>query len=31
MGCCPRLEFDDIMLIELLGHEFYISGAFDFL
>ena len=29
MGVCPRLEFDDIMLICYLGHDFYILGAFD--
>ena len=30
MGNCPRLEFDDIMLICYIGHDFYILGAFDF-
>ena len=24
MGVCPRLEFDDIMLINCLGYDFYI-------
>ena len=30
MGVCPCLEFD-IMLINCLGYDFYIYGAFDFL
>ena len=29
MGFCPRLEFDDSMLIYRLGYYFYIYGAFD--
>ena len=31
MGVCPRLEFDNIMLINCLGYIFYIYGAFEFL
>ena len=31
MGVCPRFEFDNIMLINCLGHDFYIYGAFEFL
>ena len=31
MGVCPRLEFDNIMFINCLGHNFYINGAFEFL
>ena len=30
-GVCPRLEFNDIMLIICLGCDFYIYGAFEFL
>ena len=30
MGVYPRLEFDDIMLIYYLGHDFYIFSEFDF-
>ena len=30
MGVCPRLEFDNIMFINL-GYDFYIYGAFEFL
>ena len=30
IGVCPRLEFDDIMLIDCLGYDFYIYGAFEF-
>ena len=29
MGVCPRLEFDNIMLYNCLGYDFY--GAFEFL
>ena len=31
MRVCPRLEFDNIMFINFLGHDFYIYGAFEFL
>ena len=31
MGVCPRLEFDNIMVINCLGNDFYIYGAFEFL
>ena len=31
IGVCPRLEFDNIMLINCLGYELYIYGAFEFL
>ena len=31
MGVCPRLKFDNIMLINCLGYDFYIYGAFKFL
>ena len=31
MGVCPRLEFDNIMLSNCLGYDFYIYGAFEFL
>ena len=31
MGVCPRLEFDNSMLINCLGYDFYIYGAFKFL
>ena len=31
MGVCPRLEFDNIMLFNCLGYDFYIYGAFEFL
>ena len=27
----PRLEFDNTMLFNCLGHDFYIYGAFEFL
>ena len=30
-GVCPRLEFDDITLINHLGYDVYICGAFEFL
>ena len=30
-GVCPRLEFDNIMLFNCLGYDFYIYGAFEFL
>ena len=29
-GVCPRLEFDNIMLINYLGYDFYIYGTFEF-
>ena len=31
IGVCPRLEFDNIMLFNCLGYDFYIYGAFEFL
>ena len=31
MGVCPRLEFDNIMLIICLVYVFYIYGALEFL
>ena len=31
IGVCPRLEFDNIMLSNYLGYDFYIHGAFEFL
>ena len=31
MGVCPCLEFDNIMLINCLGYDFYIYGAFEIL
>ena len=31
MEVCPRLEFDDIMLIKRPGYDFYYYGALDFL
>ena len=31
MGVCPRLEFDNIMLINCLGYDFYIYGSFELL
>ena len=31
MGVCPRLEFDNIMVINCLGYDFYIYGAFEIL
>ena len=31
MGVCPRLDFDNIMLINCLGYTFKIYGAFEFL
>ena len=31
MGVCLRLEFDNIMLFNCLGYDFYIYGAFEFL
>ena len=30
MGVCPCLEFDNIMLINGLGCDFYIYGEFKF-
>ena len=30
MGVCPRLEFDNITLINCLGYDFDIYGAFEF-
>ena len=30
MGVCTRLEFDNIMLINCLGYDFYICDAFAF-
>ena len=31
MGVCSRLEFDNIMLLNCLGYDFYVYGAFEFL
>ena len=31
MGVCQRLEFDNIMLFNCQGYEFYIYSAFEFL
>ena len=31
MGVCPRLEFDNTMLINALGYDFYIYGVFKIL
>ena len=31
MEVCPRLEFDNITLINCLGYGFYIKGALEFL
>ena len=31
MGVHPRLEFDNIMLFNCLGYDFYFYGAFEFL
>ena len=31
MGVCPHLEFDNITLINCLGYDFYMYGAFEFL
>ena len=31
IGVCQRLEFDNIMLFNCLGYDFYIYGAFGFL
>ena len=31
MGVCPRLEFDNTMLFNHLGYDFYIYGALEFL
>ena len=31
MGVCPRLKFNNIMLFNCLGYDFYIYGAFEFL
>ena len=31
IGVCPRLDFDNIMLINCLGYNFNIYGAFEFL
>ena len=30
MEVCPRYEFDIIMFIDCLGHDFYIYGTFEF-
>ena len=30
MEVCPRYEFDIIMFINCLGHDFYIYGTFEF-
>ena len=30
MGVCPCLEFDNIMLFNCRGNDFYIYGAFEF-
>ena len=30
MGVCPHLEFDNIILFNCLGYDFYISDAFEF-
>ena len=30
MGVRPRLEFDNIILINCLGFDIYIHGAFEF-
>ena len=31
IGVCPRFEFDNIMLFNCLGYDFYIYDAFEFL
>ena len=31
MGVCPRLDFDNIMLLNCLAYNFNIYGAFEFL
>ena len=31
MGVCPRLDFENIMLLNCLGYNFNIYGAFEFL
>ena len=31
MEVCPRLDFENIMLINCLGYNFNINGAFEFL
>ena len=31
MGVCPRLDFENIMLVNCLGYNFNIYGAFEFL
>ena len=31
MGVCPRLDFENIMLVNCLGYNFDIYGAFEFL
>ena len=31
MGVSPRLEFDNSILFNCLGYDFYIYGAFEFL
>ena len=31
MGVCPPLEFDNNRLINCLGYDFYIYGAFELL
>ena len=30
MGVCPRLKFDNFVVINCLGYEFYIYIAFEF-
>ena len=30
MDVCPPLKFDDVMLIDCIGNDFYIFCAFDF-
>ena len=31
MGVCPRLDFENIMLLNCLGYNLNIYGAFEFL
>ena len=31
MGVCPRLDFDNNMLFNCLGYNFYLYGAFELL
>ena len=31
MGVCPRLEFDNIVLFNCMGYDFYIYSAFELL